>query len=90
LPEESSYERRPLIEEFKRGLNEAIKRKLTKAKELPTTIGEWQKRVVRLDRNQRQRRAEERMLERNTACPERNIQSRRGYRRGSYMSYNEK
>jgi len=47
----SSYERRPLIKEFKRGLNRSIRRKLTEAEELPTTIGEWQERVVRLDRN---------------------------------------
>jgi len=50
---ESGYERRPLIEEFKQGLNGAIRRKLAEAEELPTTIGEWQERVVRLDRNQR-------------------------------------
>jgi len=37
----SSYEGRPLIEEFKRGLNRAIRKKLAKAKEPPTTIGEW-------------------------------------------------
>ena len=37
----SSYEGRPLIEEFKRGLNGAIRRKLVEAEELPTTIGEW-------------------------------------------------
>jgi len=37
----SSYERRPLIKEFKRELNRAIRRKLTKAEEPPTTIGEW-------------------------------------------------
>ena len=37
----SSYEGRPLIEEFKRGLNRSIRRKLAEAKELPTTIGEW-------------------------------------------------
>ena len=49
----SSYKRRPLIKEFKRGLNGAIRRKLAEAEELPTTIGEWQERVVRLDRNQR-------------------------------------
>jgi len=36
----SGYERRPLIEEFKRGLNRAIRRKLAEAEELPTTIGE--------------------------------------------------
>jgi len=49
----SSYKRRPLIKEFKRRLNGAIRRKLAKAEELPTTIGEWQERAVRLDRNQR-------------------------------------
>jgi len=37
----SSYKRRPLIEEFKRGLNRTIRRKLAKVEELPTTIGEW-------------------------------------------------
>jgi len=52
----SGYEERPLIEEFKRGLNGAIRRKLAKAEESPSTIGEWQERAVRLDRNQRQSR----------------------------------
>jgi len=37
---ESSYERRSLIEEFKRGLNGSIRRKLAEAEEPPTTIGE--------------------------------------------------
>jgi len=36
----SSYKRRPLIEEFKRGLNGTIRRKLAEVEELPTTIGE--------------------------------------------------
>ena len=36
----SGYEGRSLIEEFKRGLNRAIRRKLAEAEELPTTIGE--------------------------------------------------
>ena len=36
----SSYERRPFIEEFKRGLNRSIRRKLAEAEEPPTTIGE--------------------------------------------------
>jgi len=58
----SSYERRPLIKEFKRGLNGAIRRKLAKAEKLLSTMREWQERVVRLDRNQRQSRAKERML----------------------------
>ena len=47
----SNYMERPLIEKFKRGLNGAIRRKLAEAEELLTTIGEWQERVVRLDRN---------------------------------------
>jgi len=68
----SGYEGRPLIEEFKQGLNGAIRRKLAKAEEPPTTIGEWQERVVRLDRNQRQSRAEERVLGRNAVYPEGN------------------
>jgi len=72
----SGYKGRPLIEEFKRGLNGAIGRKLAEAEELLTTIEEWQERAVRLDRNQRQSRAEERMLERNAARPGRNTQPR--------------
>jgi len=36
----TGYERRPLIEEFKRGLNGSIRKKLTEAEELLTTIGE--------------------------------------------------
>ena len=66
----SSYEGRSLIEEFKRGLNGSIRRKLAEE--------EWQERVVRLDRNQRQSRMEERMLGRNAACPGGNVQPRGG------------
>jgi len=72
----SSYEGRPLIKEFKQGLNGAIRRKLAEAEELPTTIGEWQERTVRLDRNQRQSRAEERVLGRNVVRPGGNVQPR--------------
>ena len=36
----SGYEGRPLIEEFKRGLNRSIRRKLTEVEEPPTTIEE--------------------------------------------------
>jgi len=74
----SSYEGRPLIEEFKRGLSGAIKRKLAEAEEPPSTIGEWQERAVRLDRNQRQSRAKERILGRNAAHPGGNVQPREG------------
>jgi len=80
----SSYEGRPLIEEFKRGLNGTIRRKLAEAEEPPTTIGEWQERAVRLDRNQRQSRAEERMLGRNVARPGGNAQPRGSFGGGSY------
>jgi len=61
-----------------RGLNGAIRRKLAEAEELPSTIGEWQERAVRLDRNQRQSRAEERILGRNVARPGENVQPRGG------------
>jgi len=37
----SDYKERPLIKEFKQGLNGAIRRKLAEAEEPPTTIGEW-------------------------------------------------
>jgi len=36
----SSYKGRPLIKEFKRGLNRSIRRKLAKAEKLLTTIEE--------------------------------------------------
>jgi len=49
----SGYEGKPLIKEFKRRLNGAIRRKLAKEEEPPTTIGEWQERAVRLDKDQR-------------------------------------
>ena len=65
----SNYKGQSLIEEFKRGLSGVIKRKLAEAEEPLTTIGEWQERAVRLDRNQRQSRTEERMLGGNAACP---------------------
>ena len=74
----SGYEGRPLIEEFKRGLNSSIRRKLVEVEEPLTTIGEWQERAVRLDRNQRQSRAEERVLGRNAVRPGRNAQPRVG------------
>jgi len=65
-------------------LNGVIRRKLAKAEELLSTIEEWQERTVRLDKNQRQSRVEERMLERNAVCPGGNAQPRGDYGRGSY------
>jgi len=65
-------------------LNGTIRRKLAEAEEPPTTIGEWQERAVRLDRNQRQSRAEERMLGRNAVRPGGNAQPRGNFGGGSY------
>ena len=50
-------------------MNGSIRRKLAEAEEPLTTIGEWQERAVRLDRNQRQSRIAERTLGRNAAHP---------------------
>jgi len=56
----SGYKGQPLIEEFKRGLNRAIKRKLAEAEEPPTTIGEWQERdQIRQESEIEQSRAED-------------------------------
>jgi len=80
----SGYEGRPLIKEFKRELNRTIRRKLAEAEEPLTTIGEWQERAVRLDRNQRQSRVEERMLGRNAARLGGNAQPRGSFGEESY------
>ena len=58
----SGYERRALIDEFKRGLNGTIKRKLAEAESPPNMITEWQERAVRLDRNTRQSRSEDKVM----------------------------
>ena len=58
----SGYERRPLVEEFKRGMNGAIRRKLIEAENQPGSIEQWYRRIMALDRNWREsRREEERM-----------------------------
>ena len=58
----SGYERRPLVEEFKRGMNRGIRRKLMEAENPPTSIENWYRRATALDRNWREsRREEERM-----------------------------
>ena len=58
----SGYEGRALIDEFKRGLNRMIKRKLAEVESPSSTITEWQERAVKLDRNTRQSRAEDKVL----------------------------
>jgi len=58
----SGYEERPLVEEFKRGMNGGIRRKLIEAKNPPNSIEQWYRRATALDRNWREsRREEERM-----------------------------
>jgi len=47
----SGYEGRPLVEEFKRGINGGIRRKLMEAENPPASIEQWYKRATALDRN---------------------------------------
>ena len=58
----SGYKRRPLMEEFKRGMNGGIRRKLMEVENLPTSIEQWYRRATALDRNWREsKRKEERL-----------------------------
>jgi len=47
----SGYEGRPLIEEFKREMNGGIQRKLMEAENPPSSIEQWYRRAMALDRN---------------------------------------
>jgi len=60
----SGYKERSLIEEFKRGMNGGIRRKLIEAENPPASIEQWYKRVTALDRNWRESRREEERLRR--------------------------
>ena len=53
---------RPLIEEFKRGMNGGIRRKLMEAENPLASIEQWYKRAMALDRNWRESRREEERL----------------------------
>ena len=55
----SGYEGRPLMEEFKRGINGGIRRKLMEVENLPSFIEQWYRRAIALDRNWRESRREE-------------------------------
>ena len=58
----SGYEGRPLVEEFKQGINGEIRRKLMEAENPLTSIEQWYRRATALDRNwQESRREEERL-----------------------------
>ena len=58
----SGYEGRPLVEEFKRGMNGGIRRKLMEVENPPASIEQWYRRVTALDRNWRESRREEERL----------------------------
>ena len=51
----SRYKRRPLMEEFKRGMNEGIRKKLMETENPPASIEQWYKRATALNRNWRKR-----------------------------------
>ena len=55
---ESEYKERPLIEEFKRGMNEMIRRKLMEVERPPTGIEQWYEHTTNLDRHWRESRRE--------------------------------
>ena len=55
----SGYEGRLLVEEFKRGINRSIRRKLMEAENPPASIEQWYRRATALDRNWRESRKEE-------------------------------
>ena len=58
----SGYEGRPLMEEFKRGINGGIRRKLMEAENPLSSIEQWYRRATALDRNWRESRREEERL----------------------------
>ena len=60
----SGYEKRPLVEEFKREMNGGIRRKLMEAENPPTSIEQWYRRAMALDRNWRESKKEEERLRR--------------------------
>jgi len=58
----SRYKERPLIKEFKRGMNRGIRRKLMEVENPPTSIEQWYRRAMALDRNWRESQREEERL----------------------------
>ena len=58
----NGYERRPLVEEFKRGINGGIRRKLMEAENLPAFIEQWYRRATALNKNWRESKREEERL----------------------------
>ena len=59
---ESGHEGRPLVEEFKRGINRVIRRRLMEFKNQPDSIEQWYRRATALDRNWRESKKKEERL----------------------------
>jgi len=62
MARESGYERRSLVEEFKRRMNRSIRRKLIEAENQSGSIEQWYKRAMALDRNWRESKREKKRL----------------------------
>jgi len=58
----SRYKERLLVEEFKRGINGGIRRKLMEVENPLTSIEQWYRRAMALDRNWRESKREEERL----------------------------
>jgi len=58
----SGYEGRPLVEEFKRGMNGVIRRRLMEAENQLGSIEQWYKRAMALNRNWRESKQKEERL----------------------------
>ena len=65
----SRYKRRPLVEEFKRGMNGAIRRKLIEAEHQPELVEQWYNRATSLDRNWRESKKKEERLRGRQGVP---------------------
>ena len=62
---ESRYEGRLLVEEFKRGMNRSIRRKLMEVENQLGSIEQWYRRAIALNQNWREsKREEERIRDR--------------------------
>ena len=58
----SGYEKRLLIKEFKREMNEMIQRKLMEIERPPISIEQWYKRATNLDRHWKESKKEKERL----------------------------
>ena len=61
---ENSYKRKTLVEEFKREINNVIRRNLIEIERPPTSIKQWYKCATNLDRHLRESRRENKRLRR--------------------------